>query len=57
MISLSVAGVPVRPRYLDGLESLLSTVQMPIRVPVVTVSIAWARNAGLLAGALVIPRC
>lgn len=46
---LPVIGVPVPLRYLDGLDSLLSIVQMPAGVPVATVSVAGARNAGLLA--------
>jgi 5-(carboxyamino)imidazole ribonucleotide mutase len=46
---LPVIGVPVPLKYLDGLDSLLSIVQMPAGVPVATVSIAGARNAGLLA--------
>jgi 5-(carboxyamino)imidazole ribonucleotide mutase len=46
---LPVIGVPVPLRYLDGLDSLLSIVQMPAGVPVATVSIGGARNAGLLA--------
>ncbi|MGB9376599.1 MAG: 5-(carboxyamino)imidazole ribonucleotide mutase [Mycobacteriales bacterium] len=46
---LPVIGVPVPLRHLDGLDSLLSIVQMPGGVPVATVSIAGARNAGLLA--------
>ena len=46
---LPVIGVPVPLRTLDGLDSLLSIVQMPAGVPVATVSIAGARNAGLLA--------
>src|SRR6478736_5952543 len=46
---LPVIGVPVPLRYLDGMDSLLSIVQMPAGVPVATVSIAGARNAGLLA--------
>jgi 5-(carboxyamino)imidazole ribonucleotide mutase len=44
-----VIGVPVPLRHLDGLDSLLSIVQMPAGVPVATVSIGGARNAGLLA--------
>jgi 5-(carboxyamino)imidazole ribonucleotide mutase len=47
--SLPVIGVPVPLRYLDGLDSLLSMVQMPSGVPVATVAIGSARNAGLLA--------
>ncbi len=46
---LPVIGVPVPLRYLDGLDSLLSIVQMPAGVPVATVAIGGARNAGLLA--------
>jgi 5-(carboxyamino)imidazole ribonucleotide mutase len=46
---LPVIGVPVPLQYLDGMDSLLSVVQMPAGVPVATVSIAGARNAGLLA--------
>jgi 5-(carboxyamino)imidazole ribonucleotide mutase len=46
---LPVIGVPVPLRYLDGMDSLLSIVQMPPGVPVATVSIGGARNAGLLA--------
>ena len=46
---LPVIGVPVPLRYLDGMDSLLSIVQMPAGVPVATVSIGNARNAGLLA--------
>jgi 5-(carboxyamino)imidazole ribonucleotide mutase len=46
---LPVIGVPVPLKYLDGLDSLLSIVQMPAGIPVATVSIGGARNAGLLA--------
>lgn len=46
---LPVIGVPVPLTYLDGMDSLLSIVQMPAGVPVATVSVAGARNAGLLA--------
>jgi 5-(carboxyamino)imidazole ribonucleotide mutase len=46
---LPVIGVPVPLSHLDGMDSLLSIVQMPAGVPVATVSIAGARNAGLLA--------
>jgi 5-(carboxyamino)imidazole ribonucleotide mutase len=46
---LPVIGVPVPLRHLDGLDSLLSIVQMPAGVPVATVSVGGARNAGLLA--------
>jgi 5-(carboxyamino)imidazole ribonucleotide mutase len=44
-----VIGVPVPLKHLDGMDSLLSIVQMPAGVPVATVSIGGARNAGLLA--------
>ena len=47
--TLPVVGVPVPLKYLDGVDSLLSIVQMPAGVPVATVSIGGARNAGLLA--------
>lgn len=46
---LPVIGVPVQLKTLDGMDSLLSIVQMPAGVPVATVSINGARNAGLLA--------
>ena len=46
---LPVIGVPVPLAALDGMDSLLSIVQMPAGVPVATVSIGGARNAGLLA--------
>ncbi|WP_033293259.1 5-(carboxyamino)imidazole ribonucleotide mutase [Amycolatopsis jejuensis] len=46
---LPVIGVPVPLKYLDGLDSLLSIVQMPAGIPVATVSVGGARNAGLLA--------
>lgn len=46
---LPVIGVPVKLKSLDGMDSLLSIVQMPAGVPVATVSIDGARNAGLLA--------
>ena len=46
---LPVIGVPVPLQHLDGLDSLLSIVQMPAGIPVATVSIGGARNAGLLA--------
>ena len=47
--SLPVIGVPVPLKYLDGMDSLLSIVQMPAGVPVATVSVGGALNAGLLA--------
>jgi 5-(carboxyamino)imidazole ribonucleotide mutase len=46
---LPVIGVPVPLKHLDGMDSLLSIVQMPAGVPVATVSVGGARNAGLLA--------
>ncbi|HSP87388.1 MAG TPA: 5-(carboxyamino)imidazole ribonucleotide mutase [Ignavibacteriaceae bacterium] len=46
---LPVIGVPVKAKSLDGLDSLLSIVQMPAGVPVATVGINLAKNAGLLA--------
>jgi 5-(carboxyamino)imidazole ribonucleotide mutase len=47
--SLPVIGVPIRTASLDGLDSLLSIAQMPAGIPVATVAIGNARNAGLLA--------
>ena len=49
MTQLPVIGVPVKLKELDGLDSLLSIVQMPGGVPVATVGINNAKNAGLLA--------
>jgi 5-(carboxyamino)imidazole ribonucleotide mutase len=49
MTPLPVIGVPVPLKHLDGMDSLLSIVQMPAGVPVATVGVAGARNAGLLA--------
>ena len=49
MTSLPVIGVPVPLQHLDGLDSLLSIVQMPDGIPVATVGVGKARNAGLLA--------
>ena len=46
---LPVIGVPVALKYLDGMDSLLSIVQMPAGIPVATVSIGGAKNAGILA--------
>ena len=46
---LPVIGLPVPLKHLDGMDSLLSIVQMPAGVPVATVSVGGARNAGLLA--------
>ncbi|WP_298229564.1 5-(carboxyamino)imidazole ribonucleotide mutase [Gryllotalpicola sp.] len=47
--TLPVIGVPVALQHLDGIDSLLSIVQMPAGIPVATVSIGGAANAGLLA--------
>ncbi|MCT1557494.1 5-(carboxyamino)imidazole ribonucleotide mutase [Helcobacillus massiliensis] len=47
--TLPVIGVPVPLKHLDGMDSLLSIVQMPGGVPVATVSVGGAKNAGLLA--------
>ena len=46
---LPVIGVPVPLKYLDGMDSLLSIVQMPGGIPVATVAIGNAKNAGILA--------
>ncbi|TXK16417.1 5-(carboxyamino)imidazole ribonucleotide mutase [Homoserinibacter sp. GY 40078] len=51
--TLPVIGVPVPLARLDGLDSLLSIVQMPAGIPVATVSIGGARNAGLLAARII----
>ena len=50
---LPVIGVPVPLKYLDGMDSLLSIVQMPAGVPVATVAVGNARNAGLLAARII----
>jgi phosphoribosylaminoimidazole carboxylase PurE protein len=49
MTVLPVIGVPIRTKTLDGLDSLLSIVQMPGGIPVATVAVDGARNAGILA--------
>jgi phosphoribosylaminoimidazole carboxylase PurE protein len=49
LTTLPVIGVPVPLAYLDGIDSLLSIVQMPKGIPVATVAIGNAANAGLLA--------
>ena len=49
LTSLPVIGVPVALKNLDGMDSLLSIVQMPAGIPVATVSIGGAKNAGILA--------
>ena len=51
--ALPVVGVPVPLALLDGMDSLLSIVQMPAGIPVATVSIGGARNAGLLAARII----
>ncbi|MWB99875.1 5-(carboxyamino)imidazole ribonucleotide mutase [Agromyces seonyuensis] len=53
LTTLPVIGVPVPLARLDGMDSLLSIVQMPAGIPVATVSIGGARNAGLLAARLI----
>lgn len=47
---LPVIGVPIKTKTMDGLDSLLSIVQMPPGIPVATVAVNGAKNAGLLAG-------
>ncbi len=47
--TLPVIGIPVKSKYLDGVDALLSTVQMPSGIPVATVAIDGAANAGILA--------
>jgi 5-(carboxyamino)imidazole ribonucleotide mutase len=51
--TLPVVGVPVSLATLDGMDSLLSIVQMPAGIPVATVSINGARNAGILAARII----
>ncbi|WP_127795162.1 5-(carboxyamino)imidazole ribonucleotide mutase [Agromyces sp. LHK192] len=53
MTTLPVIGVPVPLARLDGMDSLLSIVQMPAGIPVATVSIGGARNAGILAARII----
>ncbi len=53
LTSLPVIGVPVPLRHLEGLDSLLSIVQMPAGVPVATVGIGNAKNAGILAARII----
>lgn len=52
MTTLPVIGVPVKSRALNGLDSLLSIVQMPGGVPVATVAINGAKNAALIAASI-----
>lgn len=51
--TLPVIGVPIKSKSLDGLDSLLSIVQMPAGVPVATVAINGAKNAGILAAQII----
>jgi len=53
MTTLPVVGVPVPLAHMDGLDSLLSIVQMPTGVPVATVAIGGAKNAGYLAARII----
>jgi 5-(carboxyamino)imidazole ribonucleotide mutase len=53
LTSLPVIGVPIKTKALDGLDSLLSIVQMPPGIPVATVAINGAKNAGLLAAKII----
>lgn len=53
LTSLPVIGVPIKTKSLDGLDSLLSIVQMPPGIPVATVAINGAKNAGLLAAKII----
>jgi len=50
--SLPVIGVPIKTKSLDGLDSILSIVQMPPGIPVATVSLNGAKNAGILAASI-----
>lgn len=52
MTPLPVIGVPIKTKTMDGLDSLLSIVQMPPGIPVATVAINGARNAGILAASI-----
>jgi 5-(carboxyamino)imidazole ribonucleotide mutase len=53
LTTLPVIGVPVPLKHLEGLDSLLSIVQMPAGIPVATVGIGNAKNAGLLAARII----
>jgi 5-(carboxyamino)imidazole ribonucleotide mutase len=53
MTPLPVIGVPVKTKTMDGLDSLLSIVQMPPGIPVATVAVNGAKNAGLLAAKII----
>ena len=50
---LPVIGVPIKSKSLDGLDSLLSIVQMPPGIPVATVAVNGAKNAGILAASII----
>ena len=50
---LPVIGVPVKSKSMDGLDSLLSIVQMPPGIPVATVAVNGAKNAGILAASII----
>lgn len=52
MTSLPVIGVPIKTKSMDGLDSLLSIVQMPPGIPVATVAVNGAKNAGILAASI-----
>ena len=51
--TLPVIGIPVKSTFMDGLDSLLSTVQMPTGIPVATVAINGSENAALLAAQMI----
>ena len=51
--TLPVIGIPVKSKYLDGIDALLSTVQMPTGIPVATVALNGAANAALLAAQII----
>lgn len=53
LTSLPVIGVPIKTKSLDGLDSLLSIVQMPPGIPVATVAVNGAKNAGILAASII----
>lgn len=53
LTSLPVIGVPIRAKNLEGMDSLLSIVQMPPGIPVATVAINGAKNAGILAAEII----
>jgi len=53
LTTLPVIGVPIKAKTMDGLDSLLSIVQMPPGIPVATVAVNGAKNAGLLAAKII----